>query len=171
MATLPPDPLSPEDPVPSGLTPIERGQIGVLRVEIGIIALVLTIAATGLGAALYAQLGTMAAPWPLIVVPLLLTAVVKLPKRRWRHWGYAMEEERLRVVRGMFFRTDTVVPFNRVQHIDVAQGPVERYFGVAKLVVHTAGTHNSTVELVGLKPETAAAMRETMRQHIRQEMI
>ena len=46
------------------------------------------------------------------------------------------------------------------------QGPVERWFGLSHLVVHTSGTHNSTVTLPGLHADLAAAMRETIRRHI-----
>ena len=64
------------------------------------------------------------------------------------------------------FRSDTIVPFVRGQHIDVGQGPVERWFGLSHLVVHTSGTHNSMVTLPGLHADLAAAMRETIRRHI-----
>ena len=72
----------------------------------------------------------------------------------------------MRVARGWLFRTDTIVPFVRVQHIDVGQGPIERWFGLSHLIVHTSGTHNSTVTLPGLPSDLAAAMRETIRRHI-----
>ena len=57
----------------------------------------------------------------------------------------------------------TVVPFVRVQHIDVTRGPFDKMFGTASLVVHTAGTHNSIVTLPGLSPERAAEIREAIR--------
>lgn len=102
---------------------------------------------------------------------LWLAMVIILPGRIYRRWGYAMEADRLRVLRGFLFRTDTVVPFNRIQHIDVSQGPIERLNNVAKLIVHTAGTHNSVVVLPGLEPSIADVMREEIRSHIREEMI
>ena len=79
-----------------------------------------------------------------------------LPHRIYRRWGYDMGDEQLRVLRGFLWRTDTIVPFNRIQHIDVAQGPLQRLFGLSTLIVHTTGTHNSIVTLPG---------------HIRQDMI
>ena len=65
------------------------------------------------------------------------------------------------------FRTDTVVPLVRVQHLDVIRGPLDKMFGVASLVVHTAGTHNSIVAVPGLSPERAAAIRDVIREHVR----
>jgi membrane protein YdbS with pleckstrin-like domain len=52
------------------------------------------------------------------------------------------------------------VPSSRVQHTDVAQGPVERAFDLATLVVYTAGTQHASVTLNGLKNETALAIRD-----------
>ena len=95
-----------------------------------------------------------------------LIAIAVLPTRRVARWGFKIGEGQLRVARGWLFRTDTIVPFVRVQHIDVGQGPVERWFGLSHLVVHTSGTHNSVVALPGLHADLAAAMRETIRRHI-----
>ena len=82
-----------------------------------------------------------------------------------------MGDEQLRVLRGFLWRKDTIVPFNRIQHIDVAQGPLQRLFGLSTLIVHTAGTHNSIVTLPGLATHDAEDMRETIKGHIRQDMI
>ena len=73
----------------------------------------------------------------------------------------------LQVVRGWLFHSDTVVPLVRVQHIDVTRGPLDKMFGTASLVVHTAGTHNNTVTVPGLAPERANAIRDVIREHVR----
>jgi membrane protein YdbS with pleckstrin-like domain len=75
------------------------------------------------------------------------------------------------VVRGLLFRSDTVVPFGRVQHIDVHQGPLDRFFGIATLTLHTAGNHNASVSLPGLGEPLAREMREEIRAHIRRETL
>ena len=94
-----------------------------------------------------------------------------VPARKYRHWGYDMGTDRLRVVRGYLFYRDTIVPFGRIQHIDVDQGPIDRRYGLAKLTVHTAGNHNSTVVLPGLAHTDALAMREAIRAAIRQDVL
>ena len=83
--------------------------------------------------------------------------------------GHALGDGRLRVVRGLLFHSDTVVPFGRVQHIDVDQGPLERAYHIATLTVHTAGSHNASVQLPGLAHADALAMRETIRAAIRRD--
>ncbi len=67
----------------------------------------------------------------------------------------------------MLFRSDTVVPYSRVQHIDIDQSPLARLMGLSELTVHTAGKHNASVTLPGLSPETAEDLRRTIREHIR----
>jgi membrane protein YdbS with pleckstrin-like domain len=104
---------------------------------------------------------------PILVGMIALSGIFVAPARIYRRLGYAIDERLLRVVRGWLFHTDTIVPFVRVQHIDVAQGPLDKLFGIASLVVHTAGTHNSTITLPGLSPERAASIRDSIRAEIR----
>jgi len=105
---------------------------------------------------------------PVVLVPLLaLISLTMAPKRIYARLGYRLTERLLQVVRGWLFHTDTIVPFVRVQHIDVTRGPVEKLFGVATLVVHTAGTHNSIVTVPGLSPQRAAEIRDIIREHVR----
>ncbi|MCX9148176.1 PH domain-containing protein [Erythrobacter sp. WG] len=106
---------------------------------------------------------------PVLLIAILL--ILRIPARRYGARGYQMSADRLRVVRGILFRSDTVVPFGRVQHIDVDQGPLERFFGIATLTLHTAGNHNASVALPGLGEDLAREMRETIRAHIRRETL
>lgn len=113
-------------------------------------------------------------PSGVIAGPVLLIAlalIIRIPQTRFNARGYQMGADRLRVVRGLMFRADTVVPFGRVQHIDVNQGPLERFFGIATLTLHTAGNHNASVSLPGLGEELARDMREDIRGHIRRETL
>lgn len=113
-------------------------------------------------------------PTGAIAIPILLLAaylIVRVPLRRYHARGYAVAADRLRVVRGLLFRSDTVVPFGRVQHIDLHQGPLERAFGLTTLTVHTAGNHNASVSLPGLAEADAAAMLEEIRAHIKRETL
>ena len=108
------------------------------------------------------------------VVPALLGIalfVLRLPRRRYAARGYDHAADRLRVVSGILFRSDTVVPFGRVQHIDVDQGPIERMYDIATLTLHTAGSHNASVSLPGLAHEDAMAMRETIRAKIKRDAM
>lgn len=105
------------------------------------------------------------------VMLVALVLIIRIPSRRYNARGYQISADRLRVVRGLLFRSDTVVPFSRVQHIDVEQGPIERFFGIATLTLHTAGNHNASVTLPGLGEPLAREMREDIRAHIRRESL
>jgi len=104
---------------------------------------------------------------PTLIGAIALSAILIAPNRIYRRLGYAIDSRLLRTVRGWLFHTDTIVPFVRVQHIDVMRGPFDKLFGTATLVVHTAGTHNSVVTLPGLSPERAAEIRDEIRAEIR----
>ena len=78
----------------------------------------------GLVAGLVAVLGGLAAWW--------------LPRASYRHWSYQVATDALELRHGVVRRVHSAIPYFRVQHIDVAQGPVERAVGLARLVVHTA---------------------------------
>ncbi|MBH1942800.1 PH domain-containing protein [Erythrobacter sp. YJ-T3-07] len=150
--------------------PLQQGHPNhpkAMRVEAALVALPLLIGA------LVAEYLT---PFPnfLIAGPvalILLLVVIMLPHRRYAVRGYALSEDRLRVVRGMMFHSDTVVPFGRVQHIDVDRGPIERYYGLATLQLYTAGSHGDVISLPGLAHEDALAMRETIRAHIKRASL
>lgn len=116
------------------------------------------------------QLVRGAGPFPFAVTVVAALAAVwfigVLPALRYRFWRYAATEEALFAERGWFTRVRTVVPLRRVQHIDVAENLFEREVGLARLVVHTAGTRNNTVVVPGLRRERAEALRDAMRAYL-----
>jgi membrane protein YdbS with pleckstrin-like domain len=82
------------------------------------------------------------------------------PAVRYRHTTYEISERGIRIRRGILWRTVSSVPRSRVQHTDVTQGPVERMFDLATLIVYTAGTHHASVSLSGLARATAFQIRD-----------
>ena len=148
------------------LEPVEPGYRTVLRVRLVMFWSVLW-AVAAVADQVFLKL-TPIAGLPTLGVPIVgLAAVVVAPQRVYRRLHFRLTERLLQVVRGWLFHVDTVVPLVRVQHIDVTRGPLEKMFGVATLVVHTAGTHNSIVTLPGLAPERAAQIRDIIREHVR----
>lgn len=91
---------------------------------------------------------------------LLTVWLLAWPGVSYRHTAYRVSEQGMRIRRGVFWRTVSSVPRSRVQHTDVSQGPIERMFGLATLVVYTAGTHHASVSLNGLAHETALRIRD-----------
>jgi membrane protein YdbS with pleckstrin-like domain len=148
------------------LSPVEPGYRHVLRVRALLLWVPLSVAGIIADFLLLSQ--TPFAGLPTALVPLIgLMAVIIVPGRRYQRLAFALYPTLLQVVRGWLVHIDTIVPLVRVQHIDVTRGPLDKAFGTATLVVHTAGTHNSIVVLPGLAPEKAGAIRDEIRQHIR----
>lgn len=106
-----------------------------------------------------------------LAILLALFIIIRIPLARYNARGYQISRDRLRVVRGIMWRSDTVVPFGRIQHIDVDQGPIERALDIATMTLHTAGSHNASVSLPGLGHELAVQMREEIREHIKRESM
>jgi uncharacterized protein len=148
------------------LLPVEPGYKNVLRVRFAIQWLVLTGIALIINSVLLRDT-RVAGLLPLAILVLGIAVVAIAPQRAHRRLRYRLTERILQVVRGWLFHTDTVVPLVRVQHLDVVRGPLDKMFGTASLVLHTAGTHNSVVTVPGLAPERAIEIRDIVREHVR----
>ncbi len=82
------------------------------------------------------------------------------PERAYRAWGYRIDAKVLETRRGIVFRVTRLLPLTRLQHVDLHRGPFERMFGLASLVLHTAGTHAASIEIPGLEAEEAVRLRD-----------
>ena len=153
------------------MTPLHPRQLSLLRIRFAIAGAVLAILL------LVAELATTEInPLPFGWVSgagaiLILVGIWRMPARRYAAWGYRMEEDELAVRHGLLIRMLSLVPFGRVQHIDLAQGPLERAFGLATLVLNTAGTRGAAVKLPGLAQADAEQMRDHIRGKIRQDLL
>ncbi|HXG99313.1 MAG TPA: PH domain-containing protein [Sphingomicrobium sp.] len=150
------------------LLAVEPGYRHVLRAQTAISWLPLVI-----GAIIADQILLRDTPFhgiPSIIVPLLaLLAITLIPQRKYSRLRYRLTDRMLQSLHGWMFHTDTMVPFVRVQHLDVVRGPLDKAFGTASLIVHTAGTHNSIVTVAGLAPDRAAEIRDIIREHVRSD--
>ena len=75
-------------------------------------------------------------------------------------WRFAIDDEVLEARYGVVFREEKVIPINRLQHVDLMRGPIERLFGLSTLVVFTAGTEGATFRLPGLAKQRAKDLRD-----------
>jgi len=148
----------------SPLSPVDPRYGSVVRIQSAIVSLILLSIAGTLEAILPLPTGLILLPAIVLAAWLVLVA----PSRKVARWGYVRGTDRLRIASGFLFRSDTVVPLGRIQHIDLRQGPLMRRFDLATLVVHTAGNHNASVALPGLKQADAVAMREAIRDYIKE---
>jgi uncharacterized protein len=99
---------------------------------------------------------------PLLVVLLALLAWGwLLIGRNARWWAYAERDEDLYVKHGVLFRALVVVPYGRMQYVDVQAGPLEQLFKIASVHLHTASPGTSA-RIPGLPADEAARLRDRL---------
>ncbi|MEH1126804.1 PH domain-containing protein [Micromonospora sp. CPCC 206061] len=137
--------------------PVSRDLIWVELIRVGIGALVV---ATGLGVGL-ALTGhwLFGAGLALVAVLLVWDAIVSV--RSVRSWGYAERDHDLLVRHGLLIRRLSIVPYARMQFVDVTAGPLERLFDLATVQLHTAAAA-SDAKVPGLRPPEAARLRDRL---------
>jgi len=81
--------------------------------------------------------------------------------RRFRAWRYQERHEDLIVARGVMFRRLSVVPYGRMQFVEVTAGPLERMFKLSTVKLHTAAAA-SDARIPGLQVDEAARLRDRL---------
>ncbi|MCP2328152.1 hypothetical protein HDA40_006659 [Hamadaea flava] len=102
--------------------------------------------------------------WALVIGAVLVAATlvrIVLIGRSVRSWGYAERDDDLLVRHGRIVRHLSIVPYARMQFVDVSAGPLERLFGLATVQLHTAAAA-SDARVPGLLPAEAARLRDRL---------
>jgi membrane protein YdbS with pleckstrin-like domain len=101
---------------------------------------------------------TTATVWVLVAYGLLRASAIV---RAVLAWGYAERERDLLVRHGLLVRRLSIVPYARMQFVDVTAGPLERAFRLATVVLHTAAAA-SDARVPGLPPQEASRLRDRL---------
>ena len=97
-----------------------------------------------------------------LVVTVVLTGLVQVAvQRRYAAWGYLEREDDLVVRRGVLVRRTSVVPYGRMQYVDVTAGPLARQYGLATVTLHTAAAATDA-SVPGLPADEAARLRDRL---------
>ena len=81
--------------------------------------------------------------------------------RNWASWRYLERDDDLLIDRGVLWRQLTVVPYGRMQLVEVLSGPLERRFGLARVQLHTAAAATDAA-IPGLAPDEAERLRDRL---------
>ena len=142
--------------------PLDRRVIRLWRVNSLITSGVLLLIAT---AAVFFVGFSQIVPWSWLIAGwsalLLLRAFLLLwhPPRAYAAWGYRLDGKVLETRHGIWFRVTQLLPLPRLQHVDLHSGPIERSFGLASLMLHTAGTQEASIVIPGLDAQAAEQLR------------
>lgn len=142
------------EPTWTGLPP------GLLRMRRLLLVVWLGLLALAVGLLLGLLCGPGWAAFALLPLALLAWGWVLLG-RNWRSWRYAERADELLISRGVLWREETVVPYGRMQLVEVTSGPVERHFGLASVQLHTAAAATDAT-IPGLDPAEAERLRDRL---------
>ena len=161
LAGPPPAPAGPLEPWPDTVRwqPISPDLIWVELIRLGVLAWPSLL--VGLGARLGVQRALAlrgrprrgrrcSAGWRVVAIV-----------RAVRAWGYAERDHDLLVRHGLLVRRLSIVPYSRMQFVDVSAGPLERAFDLATVQLHTAAAA-SDARVPGLRPAEASRLRDRL---------
>jgi len=134
---------------------IESGASGLFWLALAAIPLILRL--TGVWASYPGWLAWLV---PAVVLIAVLWTLALIP-RQVRAIGYAERDDDLLIRRGILFHRVMVVPYGRMQYVDVTMGPLERMLGLSSIHLHTASPGTNAI-LNGLPAPEAARLREQL---------
>ncbi|HSF26108.1 MAG TPA: PH domain-containing protein [Actinomycetes bacterium] len=138
-------------PVSPRLVPMRRTAYVLLIVPVTVgLALLLGLTVAGWLALLVVGLAVVALGWGWVALG-----------RTARSWAYAERADDLLIVHGVLIRRLVVVPYGRMQLVDVHVGPLDRAFGLARVQLHTAAA-TTDAHIPGLEPAEATVLRERL---------
>jgi membrane protein YdbS with pleckstrin-like domain len=126
--------------------------------EVVVVGAVLAVIA---GSSALSAGSSFAAVVSIVAIALCSGAAWWFVRNRFRAWGYLERDEDLEVRRGVMVQRLSVVPYGRMQFVEITTGPVERLFGLATVKLHTAAAA-SDARIPGLHPDEAARLRDRL---------
>ncbi|WP_262063104.1 PH domain-containing protein [Streptomyces sp. STR69] len=142
------------EPVWTGLPP------GLLKMRRMLLVVWLGVLAMALGVPLGLLAGPGWAAFALLPLGVMAWGWVVLG-RNWRSWRYAERADDLLISKGVLWHHETIVPYGRMQLVEVTSGPVERHFGLASVQLHTAAAATDAT-IPGLDPAEAERLRDRL---------
>jgi len=149
--------------------PVEKAYLAVVRIGLSIFH--------GLSIAI-ATLFIWLLPSPAHIVPCVIAAILACSflwlffiwaPRSTKRMRYLLREQDINLQRGFLFWKMVSVSCNRIQHLEVRQGPIERRFGLAVLIIYTAGTQGSDLKIPGLTLTKAQQLKSQLLNNINAE--
>jgi uncharacterized protein len=100
---------------------------------------------------------------------LLALALVFLAKAYFRRKKFKIAEKNISYQEGILYQKETLVPFARIQHIEIDEGPLERFFSIATLSIYTAGDSGRDLKISGLELMKAQEIKSFISNYIKDE--
>ena len=127
------------------------------RTEAGLLAAALA----AIGLIFWALISWRVGAVIVVVAGLAFAWIVGVIERQFGAWGYDVGADALTIRHGVLMRVLVVVPYARMQFVDVQAGPLERRFGLASVQLHTASAATDA-KIPGIAAADAAALRDEL---------
>ncbi len=134
---------------------------GLLRLRRALVLGVLGGLGLLVSALVLALAGPVEGAGALLVAVLVVGLALQAVGRRFRAWRWAEREDDLVLERGVVLRRTSVVPYGRMQYVDVTAGPLDRRVGIARVVLHTAAAATDA-SIPGLAAAEAERLRDRL---------
>jgi membrane protein YdbS with pleckstrin-like domain len=138
-----------------------RPSPGLWRMRRAEVATISAVLAVFFGLVFLAAVGPLAGLVSVVVVVALGATLSWFLRRRYRAWRYQERNEDLIVARGVMVQRLSVVPYGRMQFVEVTAGPIERLFHLSTVKLHTAAAA-SDARIPGLERAEAARLRDRL---------
>ena len=113
----------------------------------------------GLGGLAGVEIGSLVGGW---VFSVGLLFALAWPSLTYEFFGFDLREDDLLLQSGVIFRRRSAIPHNRIQHVETRQGPVERVFGLSRVLVFTASGMSADGAIPGLLTKDAESLRDEL---------
>lgn len=90
---------------------------------------------------------------------IIFLGLLWLAKAHFNRKKFKISDKHIAYQEGLIFQRETTVPFTRIQHIEIDEGPLERYFGLATLSIYTAGDSGRDLKINGLELQKAQEIK------------
>ena len=123
--------------------------------------------------------GTFFVPFIPLFISLcaLLTVLLLFAILQWHNFaahkvrGVALREKDIIFKKGLFWRRSTLLPFNKVQHIEIHRNPIERKLGLSSLKIYTAGGSGVDLQIRGLENARAEKIKQFILEKSKKEIV
>lgn len=138
-------------------TPLHRDYLNVVYISNSIMAVFVLIA---VGTFLLFNEGSREFMFPILAVLLFfITFLFWFGTLSFRKKGYALREKDIVFQSGVIAITTTIIPFNRIQHVALHEGVLDRMYDLCELQIYTAGGSTSDLVIIGLTKENAEKIK------------
>jgi len=139
--------------------PIERKYLNIIYINIFSFFFILILAVFLIDVTKIIDIHSFSI-WLYIALIVIFFFIFFIKQIGFKRRKYLVRNKDISYKNGLFLMKTTTVPFNRIQHIEINQGPFSRFFDLATLSIFTAGNSSHDLKIRGIKISEAEKIKE-----------